>query len=277
MEPAVREVVEERHPKRRIAALEMLETSGNASSYGPTAFLIEKNDKDERLQAPSHHSPALRQPGEHLLFSLSTASPERCPMLLLHRKGLTLAPSLVKRHFNQWADELTHPDCQGFAPDHRLRVNRLLKGFHLLSPVQSFSTPSPTARVVRGEAESSRSHSLRCGTFLASHISATSFSVLDVPEGPEALGAFGPDSLGGTISECHLYTSIRAERKKCGWLFSGSVVPVFAGISASLPDEAPHPSAARRQRAGGDVQAFLLFSGMASQPPRLALAVPGTE
>ena len=36
-------------------------------------------------------------------------------------------------------------------------------------------TPSPTARVVHGEAESSPTSSLRCGTFLARHIGATPF------------------------------------------------------------------------------------------------------
>ena len=30
----------------------------------------------------------------------------------------------VKRDFNQWADKLTHPDCQGFSPDRRLSASR---------------------------------------------------------------------------------------------------------------------------------------------------------
>ena len=53
------------------------------------------------------------------------------------------------------------------------------------------------ARVVRGETESSPTRSLRCGTVLARHISATPFSAWRFTEGPEAFGAFGPDSLGG--------------------------------------------------------------------------------
>ena len=52
-------------------------------------------------------------------------------MLLLHRNGCTRAPSYVKRDFHRWADEVTpvtHPDCQNFSPDRRLRVSRPLGG-----------------------------------------------------------------------------------------------------------------------------------------------------
>ena len=103
-------------------------------------------------------------------------------MLLSHRIGCTLAPFHVKRDGNQWADELTHPDYQGFAPDLRLRVNRLLRG---LSPsfvsagirfLLAYGTPPPKAPVVRGEAESSPTRSVRCGFFRARHTSATPFS-----------------------------------------------------------------------------------------------------
>ena len=85
----------------------------------------------------------------------STASPERC----LRRPfswslcsfctamAVLLRPSR-EAGFNHWADELMQPDYQGLAPDRRLRVNRLLKGFHLRSPV-AFGTPSPMWCAVR--------------------------------------------------------------------------------------------------------------------------------
>ena len=54
------------------------------------------------------------------------------PMLLLHRKGCILAPTHVKRNLNQWADELTHPDYEGFRQTRRLLVEPLLRNAHLL-------------------------------------------------------------------------------------------------------------------------------------------------
>ena len=72
------------------------------------------------------------------VFSLLDSKSRKMPsaavllMLLLHRKSCTLAPFHVKQDVNQWADELTHPDYQGFSPDHRLRVSRLLRGLHFL-------------------------------------------------------------------------------------------------------------------------------------------------
>ena len=91
----------------------------------------------------------------------------------------------MKRDFNQWADELTHPDYQGFAPDRRLRVNRLLRPSFVSAGIQFLVVPPLATR------------SLRCGTFLARHIRATPFSALVCTEGSEAFGAFGPDPLGG--------------------------------------------------------------------------------
>ena len=94
------------------------------------AFLIEKNDQDERLpiiplisdnqgNIPSLiDSKSRKMPSAAILIEL---------MHLLHCKSCTVAPSHVKRDFNQWADELTHPDYRGCAPDRRLSVNRLLR------------------------------------------------------------------------------------------------------------------------------------------------------
>ena len=48
----------------------------------------------------------------------------------LHKHGMQLAPSHVKRDFNTWADELTHPDFESFTPS-LFPVTPVLKHFSL--------------------------------------------------------------------------------------------------------------------------------------------------
>ena len=62
-------------------------------------------------------------------------------VVLLHSSGVQLAPSHMKRDFNQWADELTHPHFSGFLPERQLLVSEAFSSFNLLwsmlSPEQS--------------------------------------------------------------------------------------------------------------------------------------------
>ena len=41
-------------------------------------------------------------------------------VLFLHCEGCSIAPNHVPREYNTWADELTHPDFEGFSLDCRL-------------------------------------------------------------------------------------------------------------------------------------------------------------
>lgn len=45
-------------------------------------------------------------------------------VLLLHREGCSVTPSHMPCEYNTWADELTHPDFQGF--DAALRLGLLI-------------------------------------------------------------------------------------------------------------------------------------------------------
>ncbi|CAE7419501.1 unnamed protein product [Symbiodinium microadriaticum] len=91
-------------PKKRIAALEMIllvsDNQGNVYSL--------LNDKSKKM------------PTSVILMEI---------LLQLHMHGMQLAPSHVKRDFNTWADELTHPDFHGFTPSLCLPVKPVLKHF----------------------------------------------------------------------------------------------------------------------------------------------------
>lgn len=41
-------------------------------------------------------------------------------IVILRQAGVQLAPSRMKRDYNQWADELTHPGFTGFRADRQL-------------------------------------------------------------------------------------------------------------------------------------------------------------
>ncbi|CAE7941839.1 unnamed protein product [Symbiodinium necroappetens] len=149
--------------------------------WGLTAFLVEKNDQDERLPI----IPLLPDNQGNICSPLDSKSRKMLSaailmelMLLLHRNrctGCTLAPSHVKRDINQWADELTHPDCHAFAPDRRLCVSRLLRGRefpHWLITMRNFSRQAHQCHTVIG---------------------------WDFTEAPEALGAFDPTRSGDPL------------------------------------------------------------------------------
>ena len=53
-------------------------------------------------------------------------------VFLLHTHGCSLAANHVPREFNQWADELTHPDFSGFDPLQRVPKQELCEEFVFL-------------------------------------------------------------------------------------------------------------------------------------------------
>ena len=53
-------------------------------------------------------------------------------VFLLHTHGCLLAANHVPREFNQWADELTHPDFSGFDPLQRVPKQELCEEFVFL-------------------------------------------------------------------------------------------------------------------------------------------------
>ena len=119
-------------PKKRIAALEMFGTLILAH------FLMDK--------APAF-IPNLRLPlvcdNQGNVYSLLNDKSKKMPtsvilmeiLLQLHKHGMQLAPSHVKRDFNTWADELTHPDFDGFTPSLCLPVAPVLKHFILIRSI----------------------------------------------------------------------------------------------------------------------------------------------
>ncbi|CAE7742727.1 unnamed protein product [Symbiodinium necroappetens] len=88
-----------------------------------SVFWIHYNVVEDR-RAPSHHY-LLSDDHANIYFLLNSKAKKMPSAAILMELML-----LLNRGLNQWADELAHPDCQGFAPGHRLRVNRLLRGPH---------------------------------------------------------------------------------------------------------------------------------------------------
>ena len=59
------------------------------------------------------------------LLNLSAKKPYSAALLMelvlfLHCEGCSIAPNHIPREYNTWADELTHPDFEGFSLDRRL-------------------------------------------------------------------------------------------------------------------------------------------------------------
>eukprot|EP00439_Symbiodinium_sp_Y106_P029612 s5362_g3.t1 len=82
------------------------------------------------------------------VYSLLNDKSKKMPtsvILQLHKHGMQLAPSHVKRDCNTWADELTHPDCKGFTPSLCLPVAPVLQHFSLIRSIvedRIFDDPS---------------------------------------------------------------------------------------------------------------------------------------
>ena len=194
-------------PKRRIAAIEMLGT------LVFTAFLVEKNDRDKRLPIVPLHSDNQGNVYSLLPFdgrpdgAYALTTPQR-----LHPG--TVSREAVKRDFNQWAD-LHVSRLERISPSFVSAGIRFQVASHL-QPEWCAVRPRvpPLARYDTG-LFSRQAHQCR------------TISYLDLLEGPEALGAFSPDSLGGPSRIATFTLPLAVKRGKCRWLLSGSVVLVF--------------------------------------------------
>lgn len=116
-------------PTKRIAALEMFGT------LILTFFLLMKGGKSllrTRL--------ALISDNQGNIFALLNQKTKKMPtsaflmqlIVMLHRAGVQIAPSHVKRDFNQWADELTHETFKDFPLDRQLPIQEAISRFDLL-------------------------------------------------------------------------------------------------------------------------------------------------
>ena len=116
-------------PTRRISTLEMFGT------LILTHFLLQLGGKSllrSRLSLISDN--------QGNIFALLNKKTKRFPtsaflmqlIVMIHAAGVQIAPSHMKRDYNQWADELTHPDFTGFRPDRELPVREAFSHFNFL-------------------------------------------------------------------------------------------------------------------------------------------------
>eukprot|EP00435_Cladocopium_sp_Y103_P060109 s690_g21.t2 len=117
---------------RRIAALEMLGTLILVS------LLLTKSEASLlRLQL------SLISDNQGNIFALLNSHTRKMPtaaflmqlVYLLYEKRAQIAPSHCKRDHNQWADDLTHSEPQGFTPELRIDINPILRSFRLLPQI----------------------------------------------------------------------------------------------------------------------------------------------
>ena len=114
-------------PKRRIA--EMLGTL-----FLCNMILTHQGPLSSRVRLPAHKH---NQGNVMAMLNLGSKKPYTAAILmelvfLLHTHGCSLAANHVPREFNQWADELTHPDFSGFDPLHRVPKQELCEDFVFL-------------------------------------------------------------------------------------------------------------------------------------------------
>ena len=116
-------------PTRRIATLEMFGT------LILTHFLLALGGKSllrTRLSLISDNQgnvfALLNQKTKHMPTSAFLMQ----LIAMLYVAGVQLAPSHMKRDYNKWADELTHPNFTGFHPDRRLPVSEVFSHFKFL-------------------------------------------------------------------------------------------------------------------------------------------------
>ena len=130
------QVTEDRHPrafdkgcpKKRISALEMFGTlilchflMEKAAACVPNLRIPLVSDNQGTVY-PLQNDKSKKMPTSVILMEI---------LLQLHLHGMQLARSHVKRDFNTWADELTHPDFNGFTPALRLPAEPMLGNFTL--------------------------------------------------------------------------------------------------------------------------------------------------
>eukprot|EP00435_Cladocopium_sp_Y103_P021864 s134_g5.t1 len=135
-------------PTRRIAALEMFGT------LILTFLLIQKGGRSllrTRLSLISDN--------QGNVFALLNQKTKQMPtsaflmqlIVLLHRAGVQIAPSHMKRDYNQWADELTHPVFTGFKAHSLLpKVTKDMEQ-ELLADGESTETTGVASQDVLGE------------------------------------------------------------------------------------------------------------------------------
>ena len=116
-------------PKRRIAALEMLGTL-----FLCNMILTHQGPLSSRVRLPVGSD---NQGNVMAMLNLGSKKPYTAAILmelvfLLHTHGCSLAANHVPREFNQWADDLTHPDFSGFDPLHRVPTRELCQEFTFL-------------------------------------------------------------------------------------------------------------------------------------------------
>ena len=118
----------DRKPKRRIAALEMLGTlfltmylcKKSSSLRGPVLLPLASDNQGNIYGLLNDYT--RKMPTAQLLMEI---------MFQLTATSCSLMPSHVKRDFNQWADDLTHPSFEGFDSSLELRVPPLLSEFKI--------------------------------------------------------------------------------------------------------------------------------------------------
>ena len=118
----------DRKPKRRIAALEMLGTlfltmylcKKSSSLRGPVLLPLTSDNQGNIYGLLNDYT--RKMPTAGLLMEI---------MFQLTATSCSLMPSHVKRDFNQWADDLTHPSFEGFDTSLELMVAPLLSEFKI--------------------------------------------------------------------------------------------------------------------------------------------------
>ena len=118
----------DKKPKRRIAALEMFGTllltmflcRRSATSYGYVQLPLASDNQGNVYGLLGEYTK--KMPTAGLLMEV---------MFQLTANTCILLPKHVKRDFNQWADDLTHPSFSGFDASLRLDVSPLLADFKI--------------------------------------------------------------------------------------------------------------------------------------------------
>ena len=114
----------DRKPKRRIAALEMLGTlfltMYLCKKRGPVLLPLASDNQGNIYGLLNDYT--RKMPTAGLLMEI---------MFQLTATSCSLMPSHVKRDFNQWADDLTHPSFEGFDTSLELMVAPLLSEFKI--------------------------------------------------------------------------------------------------------------------------------------------------
>ena len=102
-------------------------SSGDAALFLCNMILTHQGPLSSRVRLPVGSD---NQGNVMAMLNLGSKKPYTAAILmelvfLLHTHGCSLAANHVPREFNQWADELTHPDFSGFDPLQRVPKQEL--------------------------------------------------------------------------------------------------------------------------------------------------------